>query len=422
MGKRVVVIGGGVIGLCTAYYAARRGHRVTLLERHGPEREGCSFGNAGMITPSHIVPLAAPGVIGLGMRWMLDRESPFRIKPRLDRELLDWGWKFKQAATAEQVERSAPLLLELLLASRAPFDVLASECDNEFGLVEKGIVMLCASERGLQEEAHAAARAQALGMQADVLTPRDLAELEPGIEMRVAGGVLYPRDAVMVPAAFMASMRRRVVELGVEIRWGAELTGWRREKNRIVAANCGDDAFAGDEFVVCGGSWSPEIVRELGVRLPLQAGKGYSLTLAAPGQKPERGLILTEARVAISPMGDALRVGGTMEIAGLDESIDPARIRGILGSVPRYLPQLTPDVFSAVIPWSGLRPCSPDGIPYVGRFARFENLIAATGHAMMGMGLGPVTGTLVAQLLSGEAPMISLDRLSPDRYSGAREK
>lgn len=420
--KNVVIVGGGVIGFCTAYYAALRGHSVTVLERNSPEHEGCSFGNAGMIVPSHVVPLAAPGMIGLGIRWMLDPEGPFRIKPRFDRDLVEWGWKFHRASTEEHVLKSAPLLRDLHLASRALFEDLAAGCDNEFGLVEKGLLMLCSSDHGLDEEIRGAERARALGIPAKILTPRELAELEPGITIRAAGGVLYPKDAHLSPAAFMSSMRRRVREMGVEVRWGSELTGWNRRPGRIVAAKTRDGEIAGDEFVLCGGSWSPGIVRELGLHLPMQAGKGYSLTLSAPKQKPDRGLILIEARVAVTPMGDALRVGGTMEIAGLDETIEPARIRGILKSVPRYLPELSADRFSSLKPWCGLRPCSPDGLPYVGRFARYENLIAATGHAMMGLSLGPVTGSLVAQTISGEACSIPLDRISPDRYARGQKE
>ncbi len=422
MSKYIVIVGGGVIGVCVADAAAREGHRVTILERGGPEREGCSFGNSGMVTPSHIVPLAAPGVIGQGLRWMLDAESPFRIKPRLDRDLFDWGWKFRGASTAAHVERAAPLLRDLLLAGREKFSELARDCGNEFALVEKGIVMLCATEHGLEEEVHGAARARALGIEAVALSPRELAELEPGVAMRVAGGVLYPRDATLLPGAFMRAMRRRVDDAGVATRWGSEVIGWRSEPGRVAAVRTRDGEVRADEIVLCGGAWSPEVVRDLGLRLPMQAGKGYSLTIENPGEKPERGFILTEARVAITPMGRALRVGGTMEIAGLDETINPARIRGIIKSVPRYLPNLDAQTFAGVSPWSGLRPCSPDGLPYIGRFARYRNLVAATGHAMMGVGLAPVTGAIVADLLSERTPAFAMDPLSPDRYSGARKE
>jgi D-amino-acid dehydrogenase len=414
--KHVVVIGAGVIGLSTAYYAAQRGHRVTVLERNAAESEGCSFGNAGLIVPSHVVPLAAPGMIGLGMRWMLDSESPFFVRPRFDRDLIDWGWKFKSKCTAGHVDHCAPLLRDLHLASHTLFRGLAAGCENEFGLVEKGVVMLCATEAGLEEEVRAARRARDLGLAAEALTPRELETLEPDIAMNVVGGVLYPGDAHVVPARFMRSMQRRVGEAGVEIRWGSHVTGWTKSGAGITSVKTTQGEVAGDEFVVCGGSWSPEIVRDLGLRLPMQAGKGYSLTLQKPKQKPERGLILSEARIAVTPMGDTLRVGGTMEIAGLSERINPSRIRGIVKSVPRYLPEFPASTFEGVEPWSGLRPCSPDGLPYIGRFSRFHNLTAATGHAMMGLSLGPITGDLVAQMISGDECTIAMDKLSPDRF------
>ena len=172
----------------------------------------------------------------------------------------------------------------------------------------------------------------------------------------------------------------------------------------------------GDEFVLAAGAWTPLLLRPLGVRLPLQPGKGYSLTLATPRERPVRSLILAEARVAITPMGQALRVGGTMELTGYDLGISPPRIRGILRSLSRYLPAFTPEDFAGVPPWAGLRPCSPDGLPYVGRLKPFANLSVAAGHAMMGLSLAPVTGELVAQLITGERPSVELGALRPDRF------
>jgi D-amino-acid dehydrogenase len=181
----------------------------------------------------------------------------------------------------------------------------------------------------------------------------------------------------------------------------------------------GEGEIEADEFVLCAGVWSEPLARELGLSLPLMAGKGYSLTLPRPPRRPHLPAILTEARVAVTPMGESLRVGGTMELTSRDQAgrIAPARVQGIVSSVARYYPELTPDDFRGVPAWSGLRPCSPDGLPYLGRFARFDNLSAATGHSMMGMSLGPVSGKLMAEILCGEPPSLDVSALSPDRYS-----
>ena len=417
MTAEVLVIGGGVIGLCTAWYAAERGHRVTVIDRRAEKHEGCSYGNAGMLTPSHFVPLSAPGVVRTALRWMFDAESPFYVRPRLDADLFGWGWRFNRAATAEHVARAAPVIRDLNLAGVAAYQELSREWNDEFRLVERGIVMLCGTEHGLEEETRTAALANRLGVPAEVLSASEVEKLEPGLTMRATGGVFYPRDAIMSPGLFMRALLRRLAERGATVQWETEVTGWRTKGSRVEAVRTTRGELEAKEIVVCGGAWSPALVRELRLRLPMQAGKGYSLTLPQPPQKPTRGIILTEARVAVTPMGEALRFGGTMEIAGVEESINPARIRGIVKSACRYFPQFSPEDFRGVEPWCGLRPCSPDGLPYIGRFRRYENLSVATGHAMMGLSLGPITGKLMAQVLAGEPASMPLDMLSPDRYS-----
>ncbi len=422
MGKHILVIGSGVIGLCTAYYAARRGHRVTILERSPADRDNCSLGNAGMIVPSHFVPLAMPGVIAQALQWMRDPESPFYIKPRLSWDLLDWGWKFYRAAHAAHVARAAPLLRDLHLASRACFEELASQTHNDFGLVQKGLLMLCKTDRALEEEAKIAEQACQLGMPAEVLNARQVAELEPKVRMDIAGAVYFPKDCHLSPERFLASLTRQLERAGVQFVWEAEVTGWRVRGDRMDAVRTTRGDFVADEYVVCGGAWSPILLRSLGLHLPMQAGKGYSLTLPNPRQLPMLCAILTEARVAVTPMGSALRFGGTMEIAGLDERINARRVQSIIRAVPRYYPDFTPDDFRGIRPWCGLRPCSPDGLPYVGRFSQYVNLSIATGHAMMGLSLGPITGKLMAELLSEEKPSISIELLAPDRYMKGAER
>ena len=417
MAKDILIIGGGVIGLSTAYYCARRGWRVTVLDREAAGHEGCSFGNAGMIVLSHFVPLAAPGMVALGLKWMWNPESPFYIQPRLDADLFDWGFKFWQASTAERVERAAPLLRDLSFASRACFEEFAAQLGNDFGLTTRGLLMLCKTQHGLDEEAKFAARANQLGVPAQVLDAKQAAALDPDITMDIAGAVLFPKDAHLTPTRFMAALRAQCEAAGVAFKWNTEVTGFTPQAQRLTSVRTSRGNLSAVEVVLCGGSWSPLLARELGLKIPMQAGKGYSLTLPKPPQLPRLCSICTEARLAVTPMGGALRIGGTMEIAGLNEDINPVRVRGIIKSALKYFPKFAEADFEGMQPWRGLRPCSPDGLPYLGRTAKFANLSVATGHAMMGLSLGPITGKLMAQVLAGERPEFDLSLLSPDRYA-----
>ena len=417
MSKSIVIIGGGVIGLSTAYYCARRGHRVTLIDRNPEQRDGCSFGNAGMVVPSHFVPLAAPGVVGTAFKWMWNPESPLYIKPRLDWELMSWGWKFMRAANAAHVRRSAPLIRDLSFASRDCFEELSALPDNDFGLVQKGLVMLCQTQHGLDDEAKYAAQANELGVPAQVLNAKGIAKLDPDVTMDVTGGVYFPKDCHLSPNRFMAGLKRQCDKLGVTFSWEDEVTHLCGGEGQVACVKTEKGEHETDELVLCGGSWSPRLTWYLHLNLPMQAGKGYSLTLTQPRELPQLCSILTEARVAVTPMGGTLRFGGTMEIAGLNEDINPVRVRGIIKAAVKYFPKFTPEDFAGIQPWRGLRPCSPDGMPYLGRTVKFSNLTIATGHAMMGLSLGPITGKLVSEILSGEKPSLDLTLLNPDRYA-----
>lgn len=412
--KRVIIVGGGVIGLCSAYYALRRGFAVTLVEREAAGADNCSMGNAGMIVPSHFTPLAAPGMISKGLRWMFNPESPFYVRPRMNADLMRWGWLFFRHSTERHVAASRELLRDLNLESRRLFAELAEEQD--FGLTKRGLLMLCKTQKGLDEEAEVAKAAREIGLTAEVLDAAETARHDPGITMNVAGAVYFPQDCHLDPARFMAAMRRRVLELGGVIESGVEIDSIEVADGRVKSVGGDGRRFEGGQFVLAGGSWTPRMLRLIGVKLPLQAGKGYSLTLPNPPQTPQLCSIFAEAKVAITPMGGKLRFGGTMEVGGLDLSINPARVRGIVKSVHAYFPEFSERDFDGIEPWAGLRPVSPDGIPYLGKIRGSPNLLAATGHAMMGLSLAPVSGRLVSDLLAGDAPFRSIEAMEVRRF------
>lgn len=394
------IIGGGIIGLCSAYYLHRAGHRVTVFDRNAIT-DGCSFGNAGMIVPSHIIPLAQPGMIARGLRWMLRSDSPFYIKPRLDADLLRWGWLFYRHANARHVERSIPALRDLSLLSKKLYQELAGELT--FGWQERGLLMLyktAAAEHDMAEEADVANRA---GIEARVLTGAQVQALEPDVRVDVRGGVYYPGDAHLNPNELIVNLIAYLKRQGVAFEEGQAVTGFVRNGNRLTTIETTKGRFSVDELVVAGGAWSPELARQLGFSLPLQGGKGYSFMADGRAYSIRIPAILLEARATATPMGGNLRFAGTMEITGTDLSVNMNRVRGIVQAIGQYYPEINPSIPSAETVWRGLRPCSPDGLPYIGRVGHFENLTLATGHGMMGLSLGPATGKLVADLLTDAA-------------------
>jgi D-amino-acid dehydrogenase len=302
----------------------------------------------------------------------------------------------------------------LNLESRRLFGELTTE--EDFGLVQRGLLMLCNTARGLQEEAEVAEAAHQIGLKADILDAAATAKADPGITMKVAGSVYFPQDCHLDPVRFMTSMRRRIGNLGGVIESGVSLDSIDVHGGRVVAVAGKGRRFEGEKFVIAGGSWSAGLLKAVGLKLPLQAGKGYSLTLPTPPELPELCSIFAEAKVAITPMDGSLRFGGTMEVGGLDLTINLARVRGIVKSVGAYFPKFSERDFCGITPWTGLRPVSPDGIPYLGQVAGLPNLIAATGHAMMGLSLGPVSGRLVADLLAGDTPFRAIDAMAPGRF------
>lgn len=415
MTPKVTILGAGVIGLCSALACARRGMSVQIIEQKPRQRDGCSFGNAGMIVPSHFIPLAAPGMVKLGLKWMWNPQSPFYIKPRFNLDLLNWGLEFWKASTQRRVDAAAPVLRDLSLLSRQCFE----ELDLDFGLVKKGLLMLCKQQHTLDEEAKMAATANKLGIPAEVLDAKATAALDPQVTMDICGSVFFPKDCHLAPDRFIAAVESELHRLGVAIFWDTAVKGFATEAGRLRAIETSRGLIETQEVVLCGGVWSEGLAKDLHLKLPMQAGKGYSLTLTQPAQLPELCSICTEARLAVTPMNGALRVGGTMELAGLSETISKERVRGITQSFTRYFPAFQESAFADIQPWSGLRPVSPDGMPYLGRTARWKNLTIATGHAMMGLSLAPATGQIVANLLADEPSPVALNLMSPDRFNAS---
>ncbi|HUI09490.1 MAG TPA: FAD-dependent oxidoreductase [Bacteroidota bacterium] len=413
--RHIVVIGGGAVGLCAAHYLLESGCDVTLLER-GEIGEGSSLHNAGLVVPSHFIPLAAPGTVALGLRWMLSPESPFYIKPRLDPDLFAWLWHFVRAARPLHVEHAMPILRDLSVASLALYREIAASVKFDFQFTAQGLLMLFTTDHGREVAVKEAAQAARLGIDARVLDAGGIRALEPGVPFRAPGGVFYPGDAHLTPALFVEGLRQDLIARGAQVQTSTTVTGFVTRPMGVAAVKTNAGTFAGDEFVLAAGSWSPGLLRHMRIPLLLQPGKGYSVTVSDPAVRLRFPLLLEEARVAVTPMGPRLRFSGTMELSGLDTSVNMRRVRALLRSVPAYLGGVDPGVVERGDLWAGLRPCSPDGLPFIGRFRNFENLIAATGHAMIGISLAPITGKLVAEIVHGRIPSIDLLPLRPDRY------
>jgi D-amino-acid dehydrogenase len=411
---KVHVIGGGVIGVCAAYSLAEAGQEVVLVEK-GDLAAGCSYGNAGLVTPSHSIPLAAPGALRSGLKWLLDPESPFYVRPRPDPALIAWLARFILASRQQPMLAGLAVLSRLSLASRALFDELTTREGLEFGFQGRGLLLVFHSRPGLEagrEEAHLL---QGYGLASQVLDGEALRAMEPSLRPDMVGGVYFPNDAHLDPAAFVRGLGGWLAGRGVRILTGVEVVGFETSGGRVQRVQTTRGDLEAEQIILAAGSWSPGLARALKLRLPIQPAKGYTLTVRRPALGPAYPLILGEARMAVTPLGERLRFGGTLELAGFDESINRRRVAALERGLRRYLVGM--EGLEVIELWRGLRPCTPDGLPILGRAPGLGNLIIAAGHAMLGMSLGPVTGKLAAQLIGGQTPDFDLSPLSPSRFA-----
>jgi D-amino-acid dehydrogenase len=369
-----------------------------------------------MIVPSHIIPLAAPGMITKGIRWMFNSSSPFYVKPRLSGDLIRWGYHFYKHSTKEHVAKSAPALKEISLLSKAMYQQLSKELPFDFGYHERGLLMLYQTREAEHEESETATLANKHGIEARILSGHEVQDLEPEVKVNVLGGVYFPGDAHITPQAYVNQMITHLKNNGVSINSGTTVTDFRVEKEKIKTIITDKGDFEFDELIIATGSWSGIITSKLGISLPMQAGKGYSFTLPDIKKNVRIPSIFLEARVAVTPMSNTLRFGGTMEITGVDHRISMNRVKGIVDAIPNYYPEMNVTMPKQNEIWHGLRPCSPDGLPYIGRSKRITNLVLATGHSMMGLSLGPGTGKLVSEIISREKTSIDIALFDPERF------
>ncbi len=415
----VLIVGAGVIGVCCAYYLLKGGREVTIVDREDVAA-GSSFANSGLIVPSHSIPLAAPGVVTKGLRWLVDPASPFYVKPRLSRDLASWLWRFQAAAHRGPMERSVPVLATLTLASARIYKDLIPQEGIECHYLDRGMLGLYVTDHGLAEGMAEADLLRRHGIGSRRLEPGEVLEMEPAVKSGIKGGVLYETDSSFEPARFVQGLADRVVASGGRIDSGREVTALTATGRRVTEIVAGGTRYRPEEVVLAAGSWSPQIGKRLGLRLPVQPAKGYSITIT-PGAETKSismPIMAHEARAAVAPMGSDLRMAGTLELSGLNTDIDQRRVKAIVSGLGRYVTGLEDVGIEPDRVWCGMRPCTPDGLPIIGRFPSLDNLIVATGHAMIGMTLGPITGRVVSQMADGREPEFDLSPVAPNRFGG----
>jgi D-amino-acid dehydrogenase len=411
----VVIVGGGVIGLCSAYYLAKSGVSVAVLDK-GEMGHGSSLHNAGYVSPSHFIPLAAPGVFKQGLKWMLNSTSPLYIKPRVDLDLMRWGLEFARSCNEDNVRRAMPVLRDLMLESKKLYEELARADGMDFELTSHGLTLLHRSERGKAVCTHEARLADEIGIEARLVDAAGLRELDPQIEFAAGGGLFFPGDVHLVPSKLIDSLTNALGSSGVALYPNTEVVSCKMSGAGIASVGTAQGWFKASQFVLAGGAWSPKLARMFGLKMLMQAGKGYSVTVRRAGVQMRLPYIFQERRVAVTPFSDSLRFAGTMEIAGINSDINRPRVEAILDAIPFYFRNVPRPKSEESEVWGGMRPVTPDGMPYLGRFRACENLLAATGHAMLGVTLAAVTGRIVCDLVRQRPTGHDLTMLNPDRF------
>jgi len=412
-GPDVLVIGAGAIGICSAYYLAEQGLQVTVVEQK-EVASGCSGANAGLIVPSHSIPLAAPGVLCQGLKWMLKPESPFYIKPRFDPVLFSWLRKFRKASNSQQMMDGLRILRDLNYASLELFDHLISDESLSCNYRKDGWLLAYKTAKGFKKALEDAPLLEAHDIELKILSADETLEMEPMFRPEISGGIFFPEDAYLDPEKFIRALAGRLRERRTTIFEQTKMLELETLNNTIKVVRTTRGDFKPKHMVLAAGAWSPGLVQNLGFNLPVQPAKGYSVSVKKPEICPAIPLYLSEAKVAVTPLEDILRFAGTMELSRMDFGINRGRVDAIMRAAKDYLEEI--EELEIIDIWYGFRPCTPDGLPIIDRVPDYDNLIIATGHCMLGVSLAPITGKLISQLVSGQTPDVDLKLLKATRF------
>jgi D-amino-acid dehydrogenase len=409
----VLVLGGGVIGLSCAYYLLEAGRSVTVLEQDTIAC-GSSHGNCGTLTPSHAMPLAAPGMIGTALRCLFKADAPLRIRPRFDPALLRWLFGFAGYCNARDFERSTRLKAPLLVRSRELIEELVrnEHLDCEFEAL--GTMNVFRDMANFEHARALPAALAAVGIRVDVLDAAGVLAREPALKPGVVGGFFNPGDAQLRPDRYAAELACVVRAKGGRIDEHTRVTGVARDGARVTKVTTSNGDRSGHDVVLALGSWSPQVAKQLGLRIPIQPGKGYSITYTRPVRCPRIPLTLKEPSVCVTAWGSGYRLGSTMEFAGYDTALNRARLDALRRGAAEFLRE--PEGPAVVEEWYGWRPMTPDDLPMLGRAPGIDNLVLATGHGMLGVTLSAVTGLLTSEVVARRTPSFDLAPFNAARF------
>ena len=415
----VLIVGGGIIGAACANELSQRGLNVTVIDR-GEIGYGCSYGNAGWITPSHALPLPVPGVLRESVRWLFDPESPLYIRPRLSWTLFTWLASFARHTTRRHLEHASRALTDLALPSLAFYRQFAAGRESQLGFRQNGLLMAHDTQQGMNQAVEDMALIEKLGVPGRVLNANQAHEMEPALTCPLVGAVLYTEEAQAEPLRMVQALMEAAAGRGANILPRTEVMGFETRHGQVEATVTTRGRLRAGQVVLAAGSWSPRLGKWIGVKIPIQAGKGYSIAIEPFEPLPKFQAYLGSSRIGMTPRDGSVKFAGTMELAGMDDSITRRRVMAILrGAQSFYNVPSEPKIIEI---WRGLRPCTPDGLPAIGRpkrrtrKQRWENLIVAAGHAMLGLTLAPATARVVADLVEGKTPEIDAAPFDPARF------
>ena len=411
--SEVLVLGAGVIGLSCAYFLAKAGREVTILDQSAPG-SGASHGNCGTITPSHAPPLAKPGMVRQALTWMVQSDAPFYVRPRIDPVLWRWLWQFARRCNWQDFEQALAGKARLLLQSRRLLGELIHNESMDCEFRERGHLTVFRSEVELAAFDWWPRALRSVGMDVEPLDGAALRLREPTLRPEVIGGFNTPLDAEFKPDRYVAELARVVRGLGVRITEGAEIRQLGRDGSRINTVSTSSGDFSAPQLVLALGAWSPLLTRQLQLRVPIQPGKGYSITSTVPTRAPRVPIVCRERSVAITPWENSYRVGSTMEFSGYDQVLNRTRLDALIRGAAEYV--VDPIGAERIEEWCGWRPMTSDDLPIIGRAPGFDNLWLATGHGMLGMSMSAATGLLIADLLTGRPPNVDPAPYAPARF------